>query len=145
MSTIYVFIPIMKGTEYCMHPIFTDLTTSLTFHFLEFGEDGDPQSSTRDSTSINMEGTMKPQNQSKAGGPAALGVGNDELDTDDDKAEVSWMLMKTLKTANEVPVLRPFKKYFETCSFSYFPMKGKMHHSGHLNTTKPFLMWTHRR
>ncbi|KAL2097509.1 hypothetical protein ACEWY4_006716 [Coilia grayii] len=64
------------------------ISLTMTDDFLEFDEDGKLPISIRDSTSVDMDGIMKPQKQSKQTGPTALELENDDVDTDDAKAEL---------------------------------------------------------
>lgn len=65
----------------------------MTDAFLEFDEDGKlPSTGSRDSTSVDMDGIMNSQKQSKSSIPTAQGFNDDDLDTDDAKAEVSGII-----------------------------------------------------
>ncbi|XP_041944436.1 protein YIPF1 [Alosa sapidissima] len=64
--------------------------------FQEFDEDGTLPGNTKDSTSVDMDGMVKSQKQNKTTGSTPFGVENDELDTDDDKAE----LLSSAKSKN---------------------------------------------
>lgn len=57
--------------------------------FQEFDEDGNIPDNSKDSTSVNMEGIMQSHEQKRTtGSTTPLGMENDDLDTDDDKAEL---------------------------------------------------------
>lgn len=80
-----------------------------TSYFSEFDEDGNIPGHTKDSTSVNMDGIMQSHEQKRTtGSTTTLGMEHDELDTDDDKAEVRGMLTRTGKWPNKVTVVSAF-------------------------------------
>lgn len=79
--------------------------------------DGNIPGNAKDSTSVNMDGIMLSHEQKRTTGSSApLGMENDELGTDDDKAEVRGMPTSCLMTKQSDCV--DLFSHFEMCCLS---------------------------